>query len=76
MKAKLSGKIKNLEKDSETGFTRLTISCPKGKTLNVGPAAQEAMLLATLSLKTLVADQLKVGATISFIVSDEEVEEQ
>lgn len=81
MKAKLAGQIQNLEKDKETGFTRITISCPKGKVSEsadgkkVGPNAQDAMLLATLSVKTLVADQMKIGATITFTISDEEPNE-
>lgn len=80
MKAKLSGKIQSLEKDKETGFTRLTISCTKGKVsedslgLKVGPSAQEAMLLATLSVKTMIADSMRVGANITFTISDEEPE--
>ena len=76
MKAKLSGQIRSLEKDSETGFTRITINCPKGKVSEVGPNAQDAMLVATLSLKTLVSDKMKIGATITFTISDEEPDDR
>lgn len=80
MKAKLSGQIKSLEKDNETGFTRITILCPKGRVSEtggqkVGPSAQDAMLMATLSVKTLIADQIKIGAIITFHISDEETDE-
>ena len=75
MKVKLSGTIQSFDRDTETGTTRLTILCTKGKVAAVGPSAQDAMLMATLSVKTLVANQMKIGSNITFTISDEEPDE-
>ena len=71
MKAKLKAKITNFDKTD--GKTILSIQ-GFGKTETNNINAQETVLNGTLTLKSLIADQMRLGATITIIVSDEETE--
>jgi len=73
MKTVLKGKI--LSADRVGGNVKLSI-VSDGKVLTTNIAAQEAALSGILTLKGLVADQLKLGATLTITVSDEETDER
>jgi len=69
MKAKLIGKINSLDKSGGTAILFIT-SDGKVETTNI--AAQEISFSGILRLKGLVADQMKIGATLTITISDEE----
>lgn len=73
MKAKLTGKITTVSKcqnivNITASFTGVVIDAP--------PNAKEISFEAAMSLKPLIADQLKIGSTLTIIVSDEEIVEK
>lgn len=72
MKAKYVGKIVSLEKDE--GDTHMVIE-GKGKVDTRNIASQPTNVHATLTIKSAIADQMKIGATITFTISDEESDE-
>lgn len=72
MKAKLTGKI--LSVDISQGEARLSIeSTGKVDTRNI--SAQEVTFNGSIRMKALVANEMKIGATITITVSDEEPNE-
>ena len=71
MKAKLTGKIVSLERDGDT--TIVFEAAGKVDTRNI--AAQPTELHATLSLKSMISDQMKIGSTITVTITDEEENE-
>ena len=72
MKANLTGKIVSLEK-SEGDTTIVFEADGKVDTRNI--AAQPTSLHATLTIKSMIADQMKIGATITVTISDEDKDE-
>ena len=72
MKAKFTGKLVSLEK-GEGDTTMVFEADGKVDTRNI--AAQPASIHTTLTLKSLVADHMKIGATMTVTVSDEEHDE-
>lgn len=73
MKAKLSGKIAALEKGE--GDTTIVFEAD-GKVDTRNIAAQPTSVHATLTLKSMIADQMRIGATITLTISDEEEDER
>jgi hypothetical protein len=79
MRAKLKAKIlditKNIEcKDGNTnhaGMTRMRVSS-RGKIETTLNNAQAVFLQGEIFLREVIADQMKVGATITITLSDEE----
>lgn len=72
MKAKLTGKI--LSVDISQGEARLSIeSTGKVDTRNI--AAQEVVFNGTVRMKALIANDMKIGASITITISDEEPNE-
>jgi hypothetical protein len=69
MKATLKGRITRVLRDDD-GTTSLSIET-KGKVEETVISAKEALFQGELNLKSLVADQLKIGATITITVTDE-----
>lgn len=63
MKAKLRCKIASIQKD--TNYIQLEISEMEGKVDTKMPPAQEIKIMGTLFLKPVIADQIKIGSTIS-----------
>lgn len=71
MKAKYTGKIKSVSKDG--GETTLLLECvDKVDTRNLN--AQTSSMEVAVKLKSLVADELKLGTNLTIHLSDEEVE--
>ena len=71
MKAKYTGKIKSVSKDD--GLTTLLLECSgKVETKNIN--AQTSTMEVAVKLKSLVADELKLGTHLTIHLSDEEVE--
>jgi hypothetical protein len=71
MKAQLSGKIVSLEKIE--GDTTIVFEA-KGKVDTRNIAAQPTGLHGTLTLKSMIADSMRIGAVITVTVTDEESE--
>lgn len=69
MKATLKGRITKVFRQ-EDGTTNLTLET-RGKVADTTISAKEALFQGELNLKSLVADQLKLGATITITVTDE-----
>jgi len=72
MKATLKGKILNADRIG--GNVKLQIEAG-GKVVTTNIAAQEAAMSGIITLKGLVADQLKFGASLTITISDEESNE-
>lgn len=72
MKAKYIGKIVSLEKDE--GDTHMVIE-GKGKVDTRNITSQPTNVHVTLTIKSAIADQMKIGASITFTISDEELDE-
>lgn len=71
MKAKLTGKILNV--DISQGEARLSIEATgKVETRNI--SAQEVTFNGNIRMKSLIANDMKIGATITITISDEELE--
>lgn len=70
MKAKLTGKIVSLEKVE--GDTLMVLEVD-GKVDTRNIAAQKTSMHATLTIKSMIADQMKIGALITIAISDEDV---
>lgn len=71
MKATFKGSIHSIERGESMTNVKVDL---KGKVDSNLISAQESYLKANLVVKTIVADQLKVGATLIFTVSDEDQE--
>lgn len=69
MKTTLQGNIIKIEK--KDGLAYLTLST-RGKVSTGNIATQEALMEGELILKSLVANQMKIGAVITIAISDEE----
>ena len=72
MKAKLSGKIVSLEKVE--GDTLMVLEAD-GKVDTRNITAQPTSAHVTLTIKSMIADQMKIGASITITFSDEETNE-
>ena len=83
MKAKLKANIVNVSKNvvasvgntDATGMTEINLVATKGKVNTSLINAQTIMLSGKLFLKEAVANQIKIGATITITLSDEEVDD-
>ena len=83
MKAKLRAKVLEVVKDSQAltrgtkydGMTKLKIETINGKVDTTLNNAQFVVLNGDLFLKGVIADQMKIGATITINISDEEENE-
>ena len=75
MKAKLKAKILSVEKaGANSGDTRISLeSTGKVQTSNI--SAQDISLVGSLKLKSLIANEMRLGATITITISDEEENE-
>ena len=71
MKIKLRSKIDSAVRGSNSTVISIT-GIGKVETNNIN--AQEASLAGTLSLKSLIADKLSLGSTLTIIVTDEDTE--
>lgn len=75
MKAALKAKILSVEKSG--GDVILTLDTPiAGKVGIRAINAQDAFFSGKLKLKELVANEMKIGATITITVTDEELDER
>lgn len=63
MKARLRCKIASIQKDAN--YVQLEISETEGKVDTKMPPAQEIKITGILFLKPVIADQIKIGSTIS-----------
>ena len=73
MKAKLTAKIDKIEQEAD-GNIRLSLSA-KGVGYGQSTTSQITYLHGTLSLKSVIANEIKIGATITITLSDEESNE-
>ncbi len=73
MKAKLKAKILEISKDSN-GNTILALQA-EGKVDTRLQNAQFTHFAGRLSLKEVIANEMKIGATITISITDEEVSE-
>jgi hypothetical protein len=71
MKAKIKTKIVGFNKSDGNILLALT---GEGRTETANINAQWASLNGTLTLRSLIADKISLGATITITVSDEETE--
>lgn len=72
MQAKYTGKIVEVVKKGDAyGDTKLKISC-KGKVDSKNLNAQETSLEIVAELKSLIADNLKIGTVLTITLSDED----
>lgn len=69
MRAKLKGKITEMYRTDDSVRVQLKFD---GKADSKSVDARKASMTATLLLKTLVADELKLGSTITVLITDEE----
>lgn len=75
MKATLKAKIFSVDKTG--GDVTLTIDTPTAGKVGIRAInAQDVYLAGRLKLKELVANEMKIGATITITISDEETEVQ
>lgn len=81
MKAKIQAKIMGLERKAKfegagnvdvVGLTKLHLKSVSGKVDTRLNNAQLATMEAALFLKEVIADDLKIGSTITIIISDED----
>lgn len=72
MKSKLTGKIVSVKKDKDGGNALLEIATTTGKVDTRNVTAQETSLTMTLTVKSMVADEMKIGAVLTITISDEE----
>ena len=72
MKAKLSGRIVSLEKVE--GDTLMVLET-NGKVDTRNITAQPTSAHITLTVKSMIADQMKIGGVITVTLSDEETNE-
>jgi hypothetical protein len=72
MKSKLSGIITSLKKEGGNTVISLTSS---GKVDTANISAQEISFEGILKLKTIIANQMKIGAVISINITDEKTDE-
>ena len=76
MKSTLKGKIFSIEKDSHShGVVLLKVNAI-GKVDTKLLNAQEVSFNGTLILKQVIADEMKIGATLTITVSDDEPTER
>lgn len=79
MKAKLTAKIKSISKKEEfksnstnyPGMTKLELESTSGKVETTLNNAQFVGLNGSLFLREVIANQIKIGATITLIITDE-----
>jgi molybdopterin-binding protein len=69
MKAKLKGKITNIIRTDTDTEVHVEFD---GKAEHKSIDARKASMKSVLSLKSLVADDLRFGATITIFITDEE----
>ncbi len=81
MKAKIRAKIVGIERNAKfegarnidvVGLTKLTLISTSGRVDTTLNNAQLTTMSADLFLKEVIADGMKIGATITITVSDEE----
>lgn len=71
MKTTLQGKIVKVY-PSDDGMVSIMVDA-KGKVEDAPISAKECLFAGTLTLKSLAASNIKIGATITITVSDSEV---
>lgn len=74
MKARIICKIGEVTRDNN-GFVSLNLISASGRVETHSPAAQEVTLVGTLKLKTVVANQLKIGELIEINLTTPETNE-
>lgn len=74
MRAKLKGKILGIKYNAD-GEVALDVEA-KGKVETPNIAAQTIMWHGALRLKSIITNEMKIGAIITINVSDEEAEEK
>lgn len=74
MKATFKGQVFKIDRE-KSGFVKLHLDL-KGKVDTRLVTAQDAELDALVMVKTIVADTMKIGSTITITVSDEEPDDK
>lgn len=78
MKSRLQGRIvsvKNTDGDAEITFQSAGKVDKAGRGV-IAPSARETTLSGTMTLKAVVANEMKIGAVITITISDEETDER
>lgn len=72
MRASFKGKISKITRDEDNGAGCVNIELDlKGKVDTKAVNAKEASLSLSLQLKPLIADEIKIGSTITVLLTDE-----
>lgn len=75
MRASFKGKISKILREEEGGAGNVQIQLDlKGKVDTKAVNAKDASLALSLSLKPLIADEIKIGSTITVWLTDEDPE--
>lgn len=72
MQVKMRSKITSMSRNSNEVKISLEL---RGQVQESQSSAKEASMIGTLVLRPIMADQLKIGSTITVILSDEECNE-
>lgn len=72
MKAKLTGKIVSVKKEQDGGNTLLEVATTSGKVDTRNVTAQDCSVNGTITLKSMIANEMKIGATLTITISDED----
>jgi hypothetical protein len=74
MKIKLQGKIQRMSRRNDDGLVDLLLVLNGNVENSRSPDAKKATMEATLTVKSLVVNNLQLGSNITVILSDEVVE--